>query len=147
MQEEKKQFVIGKEKFVLRDISVAHYRKLYKFINKHSLKNFYSIEEDTKVKIEVEKIISTLVMSNLLDGFLEMILEPLNKSRIFKLKCFVKKLFGKSIYENISDEMLIEVVAVFFSGKLQLLKGLTDAFLKFSQNIKLPLTQLEQFQV
>ena len=144
--EEKKQYKIGKQKLVIADFTVKKYRKLFRFVARHNLKKFYRIEGD-KFKIEGADLVKHLAMSNLLEKFLELILEPVNNSKWFKLKCFVKKLFGKSIYENIEDAVLLEVVAVFFSGKLQLLKPLMEEFLKFSNNINLPLNQLEHFQV
>ena len=144
--QEKKQYLINKQPYVLKDFEVAYYRKIYGFIAKNNLKKFYRVVDD-KYKIEVGEMIQHLVMSNLLDKFLSMILEPSVKCSMFDVKCLIRKIFRINPYKHISDEVLVEVLADFFTGKLQLWTGLMKGLLPFLQNLNLPLNKLEDYQV
>jgi len=143
--QEKKEYVIKNKKFKLREFEVNDYRKVARFIAKQNLKQFYK-EVDGKLKIEVGDMIVHLTMSNMLDKFLGMILEEVGKGFKFKFKIKFRKIFRINTFKHISDIVLVEVLADFFSGKVQLWTGLMKSFLPFLQNLNLPLNQLEQFQ-
>lgn len=145
MQEKSKQYAIGNKQFKLREFTVADYRTVAKFMAKNNLKKFYR-EEDGKFKIDVGDMIMHLTMSNLLEKFLALVLEAEQKSLMFKVQCSIGKVFGNNFYSKISDVVLVEVLADFFSGKFQLFNALIAPFLPFLQSLSQPLNQLESLQ-
>lgn len=145
MQEEKK-YLIKNKQYKLRAFEVADYRKVARFIAKHNLKKFYR-DVDGKLKIDVGDMITYLLMSNLLENFLALIIEPVSKCSKYNVLCIFKKIFRINVYKHISDEVLVEVLADFFTGKLQLWTGLMKGLLPFLQNLNLPLNKLEDYQV